>query len=67
MADYRAGESTSELGIPWCWEAKVFKKKKEEEEEGGDMPKGHRRHVKDASSGQVGDHCNSKINDSNES
>lgn len=37
-----------ELGISYYREAKILKKKD------GDMPKGHRRHVKDAPNGHMG-------------
>lgn len=57
MADYRAGESTGELGTPCAGKQnKSLKKKKD-----GDMPKEHKRPVKDASNGHVGDNCSNKI------
>ena len=47
-ADYRAGESTGELGTS------MRGKQTSPQKKDGDMPERHRRHVKDAPKGHVG-------------
>lgn len=55
MADYRAGESTGELGTLCAGKPKKSLKKD------ADMSKKHKRRVKDPSNGHIWDNCSNKL------